>query len=51
MSGVQQDQTQWGFEPARLEAFLRQRLPNLQGVMHLQAIGGGQSNPHIFCVV
>ena len=48
MSGVQQDQTQWGFEPARLEAFLRQRLPNLQGVMHLQAIGGGQSNPTFF---
>jgi aminoglycoside phosphotransferase (APT) family kinase protein len=37
----------WGFEPARLEAFLRQRL-HLQGPMQLQAISGGQSNPTFF---
>jgi aminoglycoside phosphotransferase (APT) family kinase protein len=37
-----------GFEPERLEAFLRHSLPGLQGAMQLQAIGGGQSNPTFF---
>ncbi|MDE1951064.1 MAG: phosphotransferase family protein [Burkholderiales bacterium] len=36
------------FEPARLERFLRQHLPSLQGAMRLERIGGGQSNPTFF---
>lgn len=36
------------FDPARLDAFVREHLPGLQGTMHLQAIGGGQSNPTFF---
>ena len=38
----------WGFEPARLERFLRDRLPDLRGPMQLEPIGGGQSNPTFF---
>jgi aminoglycoside phosphotransferase (APT) family kinase protein len=38
----------WGFEPQRLEQFLRDRLPGLQGAMQLEPIGGGQSNPTFF---
>jgi aminoglycoside phosphotransferase (APT) family kinase protein len=38
----------WGFEPARLERFLRDRLPDLRGSMQLEPIGGGQSNPTFF---
>lgn len=37
-----------GFDPARLETFLRARLPALRGAMQLQKIGGGQSNPTFF---
>jgi aminoglycoside phosphotransferase (APT) family kinase protein len=36
------------FEPARLEAFLRERLPGLLGPMRLERIAGGQSNPTWF---
>jgi len=36
------------FEPARLSAFLRGAVPGAQGPMHLQRIGGGQSNPTYF---
>ncbi len=36
------------FDERRLEVFLCQRLPGLQGAMQLQAIGGGQSNPTYF---
>ncbi len=36
------------FDPQRLDAFLRARLPGLDGAMQLQAIGGGQSNPTFF---
>lgn len=36
------------FDPARLDAFVREHLPGLQGTMELQAIGGGQSNPTFF---
>lgn len=36
------------FDPARLDAFVREHLPGLQGNMQLQAIGGGQSNPTFF---
>lgn len=37
------------FDVRRLEAFLRQRLPELQGALTLQAVsGGGQSNPTYF---
>lgn len=38
----------WGFEPARLEQFLRDRLPGLRGAMQIEPIGGGQSNPTFF---
>ena len=38
----------WDFEPARLEAFLRERLSGLEGPLRLEAIGGGQSNPTFF---
>jgi len=40
--------TTLGFDPARLEAFLLQRLPGLTGPMRLSRIGGGQSNPTFF---
>jgi hypothetical protein len=43
-----QPSASWGFEPARLEAFLHQRLPGLQGPMQIEPIGGGQSNPTFF---
>ena len=36
------------FEPQVLDAFLRQRVPGLQGTMRLERIGGGQSNPTWF---
>ena len=36
------------FEPARLEAFIRARLPGLHGAMRLERVGGGQSNPTFF---
>lgn len=36
------------FEPARLDAFLHQALPDLRGVLRLERIGGGQSNPTFF---
>jgi len=35
-------------DPVRLEAFLRARLPGLRGIMRLDKIGGGQSNPTFF---
>ena len=37
-----------GFEPARLDAFMRRELPGLRGPMQLERIGGGQSNPTFF---
>lgn len=37
-----------GLDAAKLEAFLHDRLPGLRGPMHLQKIGGGQSNPTFF---
>lgn len=37
-----------GFDPGRLEAFLRQAIAGLQGPMTLERIGGGQSNPTFF---
>jgi aminoglycoside phosphotransferase (APT) family kinase protein len=36
------------FDPARLDAFIRQALPEVRGGMELQRIGGGQSNPTFF---
>ncbi|NML47244.1 phosphotransferase family protein [Ramlibacter sp. G-1-2-2] len=36
------------FAPARLDAFLRQALPDLRGELELERIGGGQSNPTFF---
>ncbi|MEB0012353.1 phosphotransferase family protein [Glaciimonas sp. Gout2] len=36
------------FEPARLEAFLKNAIPALEGDMTLERIGGGQSNPTYF---
>ena len=36
------------FEPGRLEKFLKDTLPGLQGGMRLDRIGGGQSNPTYF---
>lgn len=36
------------FDPARLRAYLAERLPQLAGEMRLQRIGGGQSNPTYF---
>lgn len=41
-------QPRLAFDPARLDAFVREHLPGLQGTMQLQAIGGGQSNPTFF---
>ena len=35
-------------EPSRLEKFLKDRLPGLQGGMWLNPIGGGQLNPTCF---
>ena len=36
------------FDPARLDADLRVRLPGLAGPMHLARVAGGQSNPTFF---
>ena len=36
------------FDPQRLEFFLKDKLPDLQGAMQLERIGGGQSNPTFF---
>lgn len=36
------------FDPQRLDAWLRQALPDLRGTMRLERIGGGQSNPTFF---
>ena len=36
------------FNAARLEAYLRSRIPGLSGKMRLNRIGGGQSNPTFF---
>jgi aminoglycoside phosphotransferase (APT) family kinase protein len=36
------------FEPPRLAAFLRKELPDLEGEMVVERIGGGQSNPTYF---
>lgn len=36
------------FDPQRLDAWLRQALPDLRGTMRLERIGGGQSNPTYF---
>jgi len=33
------------FDPARLEGYLRARLPGLSGAMRVERISGGQSNP------
>lgn len=37
-----------GFDPARLDAYLRSHFSNTLGEMRLQRIGGGQSNPTFF---
>ena len=40
---------QYGFDAARLEAFLREALPEVRGAMRLAPVGGGgQSNPTFF---
>lgn len=36
------------FDPERLDAFLRTSIPGLEGLMHLERISGGQSNPTFF---
>ncbi|WP_210335287.1 phosphotransferase family protein [Microvirga sp.] len=36
------------FDPERLDAFLRTSIPGLKGLMHLERISGGQSNPTFF---
>jgi len=36
------------FDPAKLRAYLAERLPELRGEMRLERIGGGQSNPTYF---
>lgn len=36
------------FDPARLDGFLRARLPGLAGPMRLDRVAGGQSNPTFF---
>jgi len=36
------------FEPARLDAYLKERLPGLAGPLRLERISGGQSNPTYF---
>ena len=36
------------FDPARLQGYLKARLPGLEGAMSVEAIGGGQSNPTFF---
>jgi aminoglycoside phosphotransferase (APT) family kinase protein len=38
----------FGFEPARLEAFIKGALPGLVGSMRLERIPSGQSNPTFF---
>jgi len=41
-------QTPPGFDPARLDGFVRAHIPGLQGAMRLHAAVGGQSNPTFF---
>ncbi len=36
------------FDTRRLDAFLRERIPNLGGAMQIERIAGGQSNPTFF---
>ncbi|MBW8270428.1 phosphotransferase family protein [Caldovatus aquaticus] len=36
------------FDPARLDAFLREALPGLEGPMAIERVAGGQSNPTFF---
>ncbi|MBL6750936.1 MAG: phosphotransferase family protein [Nevskia sp.] len=36
------------FEPARLDRYLRQHLPGLEGPLRLERVAGGQSNPTYF---
>ena len=36
------------FDPARLDAFLREQVPGLSGAMQIERISGGQSNPTFF---
>jgi aminoglycoside phosphotransferase (APT) family kinase protein len=38
----------WGFDPARLDAWLRANIPGAGGTMTLEPIAGGQSNPTFF---
>lgn len=40
-----------GFDPARLDAFLRAAIPDLRGPMRLERVSGGQSNPTFFLTV
>ena len=47
MSGVPLPSSH-GFDEGRLDAFLRETLPGLQGAMTLESISGGQSNPTFF---
>jgi aminoglycoside phosphotransferase (APT) family kinase protein len=38
----------WGFDPTRLDAWLRANVPGASGPMTLDPIAGGQSNPTFF---
>jgi aminoglycoside phosphotransferase (APT) family kinase protein len=40
--------TPFGFDPQRLDAWLRASIPGVEGEMTLQPIAGGQSNPTFF---
>jgi aminoglycoside phosphotransferase (APT) family kinase protein len=40
--------TALGFDPQRLDAWLRASIPGVEGEMKLERIGGGQSNPTFF---
>lgn len=36
------------FDPHRLQSYLKSRLPDLEGPLRLERVGGGQSNPTFF---
>jgi aminoglycoside phosphotransferase (APT) family kinase protein len=40
--------TGWGFDPQRLDAWLRATIPGVEGQITLELISGGQSNPTFF---
>ena len=47
-AALRADSPQVEFDPARLDAYLRDAMPGLSGTMRLRRIGGGQSNPTFF---